>query len=145
MPAVVWLLRIWASHRHTLQLVNRGNTSVHRTTFGSRLAWNDAKAEVAQATVVEPSLHHFEGGNFLADEQDSPTFRQGVRDDVRNRLALAGSRWSIQNEADATPGGDDGFQLTGIAVKDRLDLSRCDDIIQRFAASGSGDFNPNEC
>jgi len=53
------------------------------------------QAEFAQPDLVKAFLHHLKSGHLLTDEQDLSPRSEGCPNDIRNSLALAGPRRSL--------------------------------------------------
>ncbi len=60
-------------------------------------------AERAEPHLHEPRVHHVERGALLAHEQHTAPVGDGVGDEVRDRLGLAGARWPLDHERGAAP------------------------------------------
>ena len=82
------------------------------------------QAERRQPRAVEASLHHVERRLLLGYEQDSAALGQIVRDDVRDRLRLAGAGRPVQHERLARLGIQHRRELRRIAADRAEEIAR---------------------
>jgi hypothetical protein len=99
-----------------------------------RLVRVQLETEVAEAGRRQPALHDLERRHLFGDEQDGLAAGQALRDQVGDRLRLAGARRALQDEALAGLCGQHGGQLRGVAVERREQLGHRD----RVDVAGSG-------
>ena len=75
------------------------------------------ETERAQAAFLEAVVDHVQGGSFLGDEQDLLAVRGCVGDDVRDRLRLAGSGRTLDDQILALARRGDDLGLGGVGVQ----------------------------
>src|SRR5579864_8208 len=83
-----------------------------------RLVAMESKCELGDAGGVKTGMDHLEGSGLLADEQHRLASSEELRDDVGDRLALAGAWRTVHDKASSIPRGDDALALAGIGVAD---------------------------
>src|SRR3954453_259609 len=77
------------------------------------------EAVLVKAGRGEALVDDVERGGLLGDEQHPLALADALRDDVGDRLALAGPRWPLHHERLAALRRLDAYALAGIGVEDR--------------------------
>ena len=80
----------------------------------------DVQNQVAQAKTLQSPDHCIDGGTLLCHEQGPLTFAGQRRDQVGDRLALAGARRSLDDEVGTASHGVDDSLLGRVGVEDEV-------------------------
>ena len=92
------------------------------------------EAERLEADFRKTVVNHVEGGLLLGDEEHPPSVREVVRDEVRDRLALARAGRTMQHERLAQLGVKHRRELRGVCAERTEQLRRLDvlrDLLRR--------------
>jgi hypothetical protein len=81
---------------------------------------------VLQSFLFQALAHNIDGCLLLAHDEGALSTADGIRDDVDNRLALAGARRPLQQQPGSMAGGEYGRLLRGIAggAEEAIGLAR---------------------
>ena len=109
-----------------LLLVSRGALRLRHLGGGAQLLQHvplfgfvgvHLQTEGADADIVQPLFHHLQRRHFLRHKQHGLAPGQGVGDQRRDGLGLAGAGWAVEHEAAALGGGADGIELGGVGAQ----------------------------
>ena len=80
------------------------------------------KTKMPEPALPQPIKNHIQGGHLLGHEKDFLTVMGGGRNDVRDGLRLAGSRWALNHQVPPAPDLLDDFRLRGVRLDDLHDI-----------------------
>ena len=84
----------------------------------------ELETEGLEADLRQARVHDIERGLLLGDEEDAPSVREVVGDEVGNRLRLAGAGWSVQDERLAAARVENSRELGGVGAERAVEVRR---------------------